>query len=64
MADETTDSLLDAALDTSKDDDSYALDETVGEDGDAGEDAVWELFPLGLKKITTHLPCVSEILLL
>ena len=40
MGDEQTDSLLDAALDTSKDDDSYVLDDTTGDDGDAGEDPV------------------------
>ena len=40
MADEQTDSLLDAALDTSKDDDSYVLDDHLGEEGDGGDDAV------------------------
>ena len=40
MADDQTDSLLDAALDTSKDDDSYVLDEHSGEEGDGADDAV------------------------
>ena len=41
MADDQTDSLLDAALDTSKDDDSYVLDDHSGEEeGDGTEDAV------------------------
>ena len=44
MADEHTDSLLDAALDTSKDYDSYVLDEHSGEEGDATEDAVSRAF--------------------
>lgn len=47
MADEQTDSLLDAALDTSKDDDSYVLDEHSGEEGETGEDAVRILCSLG-----------------
>ena len=40
MADDQTDSLLDAALDTSKDDDSYVLEEHSGEEGDGTDDAV------------------------
>ena len=40
MADEQTDSLLDAALDTSKDDDSYVLDDHSGEEGEVAEDPV------------------------
>ncbi len=49
MADDQTDSLLDAALDTSKDDDSYVLDDTAVEDGETGEDPViWNAF-YGLK---------------
>ena len=47
MSDDQTDSLLDAALDTSKDDDSYILDDTAAEEGEVGEDPVSRVAYLG-----------------
>ena len=52
MADDQTDSLLDAALDTSKDDDSYVLDDHSGEEGEGTEDAVRTLISFPPTAIT------------
>jgi len=61
MADDQTDSLLDAALDTSKDDDSYVLDDHSGEEGEGTEDAELEAIKARVKEMEEEAEKLKEM---
>ncbi|XP_065065388.1 polyadenylate-binding protein 2-B-like [Rhopilema esculentum] len=61
MADEQTDSLLDAALDTSKDDDSYVLDDHSGEEGEVAEDPELEAIKARVKEMEEEAEKLKEM---